>query len=63
MDVPIGTWMVAMRVQDPAVWKKIKAGELNGFSIEGNFMSKEDYAEYRKDREIYDRVVKILKSI
>jgi hypothetical protein len=63
LDVPIGTWMVAMRVQDAAVWKQIKAGLLNGFSIEGNFMAKEDYEKYKKDREMYDRVVRILKSI
>ena len=63
LDVPVGTWMVAMRVQDPTVWKQIKAGQLNGFSIEGNFMSKEDYEQYKKDREMYDRVVRILKSI
>ena len=63
LDVPIGTWMVAMRVQDAEVWKQIKAGKLNGFSIEGNFMEKEDYEQYKKDREMYDRVVRILKSM
>jgi hypothetical protein len=63
LDVPIGTWMVAMRVQDAEVWKQIKEGKLNGFSIEGNFMEKEDYEQYKKDREMYDRVVRILKSI
>jgi hypothetical protein len=63
LDVPIGTWMVAMRVQDKAVWDQIKTGKLNGFSIEGNFMEKEDYEQYKKDREMYDRVVRILKSI
>jgi cell division GTPase FtsZ len=36
-------------------------GKLNGFSIEGNFMEKEDYEQYKKDREMYDRVVRILK--
>ena len=63
LDVPVGTWMVAMRVQDPEVWKQIKAGQLNGFSIEGNFMDKIDYEKYKKDKEMYDRVVKILKSM
>ena len=62
-DVPVGTWMVKMRVQDPETWKMIKAGKLNGFSIEGNFMSEEDYEAYQKDNELYDRVIKILKSI
>jgi hypothetical protein len=63
LDVPVGTWMVAMRVQDPEVWKQIKAGQLNGFSIEGNFMDKMDYEKYQKDKAMYDRVIKILKSI
>ena len=63
LDVPVGTWMVAMRVQDPEVWKQIKAGQLNGFSIEGNFMDRIDYEKYKKDKEMYDRVVKILKSM
>jgi len=63
MDVPVGTWMVKMRVQDPETWKKIKAGELKGFSIEGDFMDKKDYEAYQKDKALYERVIKILKSI
>ena len=63
MEVPIGTWMVSMRVTDPKVWKAIKAGKLNGFSIEGNFMSQDDYESYKKDKQLYDRVMKILKSV
>ena len=62
MDVPLGTWMVKMRVHDRNTWKKIKSGELRGFSIEGNFMSKEDYVKYQEDRELYNRIIKILKS-
>jgi len=62
-NLPEGTWAVKMRVQDPETWKLIKAGELNGFSIEGNFMSKEDYEDYMKDRKTYERISKILKSL
>ena len=62
-NVPVGTWAIKMRVQDPNTWNLIKAGKLNGFSIEGSFMSKEDYDEYKKDRQVYERVMKILKSI
>jgi hypothetical protein len=62
-EVPIGTWMVKMRVLDPETWKQIKAGKLNGFSIEGNFMEREDYLAYQKDRELYNRIIKILKSV
>ena len=63
MDVPVGTWMVKMRVLDPETWKMIKEGKLNGFSIEGNFMSSPDYEAYKKDKQMYDRIMKILKSV
>ena len=63
MDVPVGSWMVKMRVHDKDTWSKIKSGELRGFSIEGDFMAKEDYEAYRKDKELYNRIIKILKSV
>ena len=62
LDVPVGTWVIKMRVQDPKVWKMVKAGELTGFSIEGDFLTKEEYNNYKKDRETYERIVKVLKS-
>lgn len=40
LNVPIGTWMVSMKVNNDDVWKKVKAGELKGFSIEGYFADK-----------------------
>ena len=39
-DVPEGTWMVSYKINDDEVWNKIKAGELNGFSVTGNFIEK-----------------------
>ena len=56
LNVPMGTWMVSMKVNNDDVWKKVKAGEVKGFSIEGYFadklepvkqskMSKEEVAE------------------
>jgi hypothetical protein len=40
LNVPIGTWMVSMKVNNNDVWKKVKAGEVKGFSIEGYFADK-----------------------
>jgi hypothetical protein len=40
----------------------IKAGKLNGFSIEGSFIDKEEYENILKDRETYERIKKILQS-
>lgn len=39
-DVPEGTWMVSYRINDETTWNKIKNGELNGFSVTGNFIEK-----------------------
>tara|TARA_R100001443_G_scaffold24251_4_gene36529 strand:+ start:1060 stop:1995 length:936 start_codon:yes stop_codon:yes gene_type:complete len=39
-DLPKGTWMVKMRIDNDDLWQKIKAGELKGLSIEGYFVDK-----------------------
>lgn len=36
-DLPIGTWFITAKVNNDAVWAKIKSGELNGFSIDALF--------------------------
>jgi len=41
MEVPIGTWMVSMKVENDDVWENyIKTGKVKGFSIEGYFADK-----------------------
>jgi hypothetical protein len=62
LDVPVGTWVIKMRVADKKVWKMVKDGELKGFSIEGNFMSKEEYDKYNEEKAKYDNIVKLLNS-
>ena len=37
-DVPEGTWMLSMRINDDNTWNKIKNGELRGYSVAGNFL-------------------------
>lgn len=39
-DLPNGTWFVTMKVENDAVWSKVKEGEIKGFSIEGYFTDK-----------------------
>ena len=36
-DLPIGTWLVSVKVNNNEVWNKVKEGEVKGFSIEGYF--------------------------
>lgn len=37
LKLPIGTWMIGMKVDEPAIWEEVKAGSVKGFSIEGIF--------------------------
>ena len=39
-DLPIGSWLVKMKVYNDDVWRQVKEGELRGFSIEGFFVDK-----------------------
>lgn len=46
--VPLGTWLVAIKVNNEKIWKdQIKEGKVKGFSIEGFFTNK---FEYRKKK-------------
>lgn len=41
MNVPLGTWMLSMKVMNDDVWQNyIKTGKVKGFSIEGYFADK-----------------------
>ena len=43
MDLPVGTWMVSMKVHNDEIWENyVKNGKVKGFSIEGFFVDKVD---------------------
>ena len=45
-DLPIGTWMVSMKVNNPEIWTNfVKTGKVKGFSIEGYFVDKLNLAK------------------
>jgi hypothetical protein len=37
MDVPVGTWVIGSKVDNPEIWASVKEGKVKGFSIEGYF--------------------------
>lgn len=46
MDLPVGTWMVSMKVNNDEVWENyVKTGLVKGFSIEGYFTDKVNMAQ------------------
>jgi len=52
MDLPVGTWMVSMKVNNDDVWENyVKTGLVKGFSIEGYFTDKVNMAEIEKINE------------
>ena len=54
MDVPVGTWMGSVKVDNDEVWENyVKTGLVKGFSIEGYFADK---AESPKDKGIKDEL-------
>lgn len=63
IDVPEGTWMLSLRVDNDEIWQKVKDKSVKGYSIEGFFtqkmskLSKQDYT----DSDILNALAEILK--
>jgi hypothetical protein len=62
LGVPIGTWMVKMKVTDPKVWAMVKEGKYQGFSIEGNFIDKVDYEQIKSEKDLVESIMGILQG-
>ena len=50
LDMPVGTWMVSMKVNNEEVWENyVKTGLVKGFSIEGYFTDKLEMSKMGDD--------------
>lgn len=72
MDLPVGTWMVSMKVHNDEIWNDyVKNGRVKGFSIEGYFVDKveaskqspEEVEAEKKLKEIEDVILTALGSV
>lgn len=62
-DLPVGTWMISMKVNNEDVWKDVKAGKVKGFSIEGYFADKLEMSlQEQEEQELINKIVEILKQ-
>ena len=59
-NLPIGTWFVSMKVNNPKVWEEVKQGKLNGFSVSGFF---EEVAAFSREEMFLYKVAEVLKNI
>lgn len=41
-DLPDGSWMIGVKVEDETTWEAVKQGVLKGFSIEGFFVPEKE---------------------
>ena len=67
MNVPVGTWMGSVKVNNDEVWNEyVKTGKVKGFSIEGYFADKmerpKDSVGLSKDEKLINQIKEILKS-
>lgn len=67
INVPEGTWMIGMKVNNIETWDRIKAGELKGFSVE-SMLTLEEFSKIDNNMNIetnemfWDKLVNILKE-
>jgi hypothetical protein len=60
MDLPVGTWMVSMKVYNDDVWNNyVKTGKVKGFSIEGYFTDKVNMSESIPETEATEILLEI----
>jgi hypothetical protein len=59
-DVPKGTWMIAMKVNNDKVWQQVKEGKIKGFSIEGYFADKYEMSLVNEDQILMDKIKQII---
>ena len=64
LNVPVGTWMGAVKVNNDEVWNEyVKTGKVKGFSIEGYFADKLSNRPKDKRKDTYSEDDKLLNDI
>ena len=63
LNVPVGTWMGAVKVNNDEIWQEyVKTNKVKGFSIEGYFADKmgKPKADLSEDEKLLNKIVNIL---
>ena len=61
LDVPVGSWVVSMKIDDDELYTKAKNQEIKGFSIEGYFADKYDLHKNDTKTETINKLKDLLK--
>ena len=64
MNLPVGTWMVSMKVHNDEIWNDyVKNGRVKGFSIEGYFVDKVEASKQDPEEEKAEEKLTAIKEI
>lgn len=61
-DLPVGTWMISMKVNNEQVWNDVKEGKVKGFSIEGYFADKLEMSMMSEEDILLEKIKQIIKE-
>ena len=61
-NLPKGTWMISMKVNNDEVWQKVKDGEVKGFSIEGYFVDKYDMSKNINEMDTIEKLKELIRK-
>ena len=64
MNLPVGTWMVSMKVHNDEVWNDyVKSGKVKGFSIEGYFVDKVEASKQDPEEDKAEEQLNAIRAI
>jgi len=68
INVPEGTWMVGLKVNNIETWERVKSGELKGFSVESmisleEFGKQNDNNMIETDEMFFDKIKNVFKEV
>ena len=64
MNLPVGTWMVSMKVHNDEIWNDyVKNGRVKGFSIEGYFVDKVEASKQDPEEDKAEEQLNAIKAI
>lgn len=64
MDLPVGTWMVSMKILNDELWEGyVKSGKVKGFSIEGYFVDKVEASKQDTKEQEAEEQLNAIKAI
>ena len=69
LKMPVGTWVITMKVDNDEVWEKVKENSIRGFSIEGYFSDrlaqkpkKEEEEELSQEEQLINKIKEVVSS-